>query len=1517
MANTKRVQFRRGTAAEHQAFTGAPGEVTVNTTNSSVHVHNGITTAGQELARIDLNNVSSAEFNGELTVNTVGISSTTGITIGIGNTELVVKGDARVTGVLTVGSSSITIDGINDVISAETIRSSRIRITDDPILLDSFQKIIKTELTPFTTVIPVNNIDSLIVDDRLYLDGYYNNVSIIGFGTVTVIPYYSPYSQTTTTVVTGINSTIIGIASTGSINTDLTNYITIDGYLTNIEVTGITTIAVTTDIFGVIGTTGISTTVAIGSTILGVNSIAGIETGDYISVNQSQNPVSIAATVNNLGFSDYVFTGQINGTDLAITINAGDTLILNINASGHPFWIQTSPGAYNPANVVTENITNNGIQSGTLTWTPQTVGTYYYVCENHSNMGGSITVTPASTVGIITNVPIVDLTTLNLPSFYQQFSSTGISTTVGLGSTIIPVNIGPSTSYNNPYLNIDSIFDNVEIVGLTTVSLPDAYFPSNTFSISTTVGAASTTIYITPPPTGITTSQYLLIDGIFNNISIVSVGDTYIGIDPGDTYGSTISTGTLVTVNDFQTNRVGDAVLIGIADTHGASISTGTTVGFSTFVTPITNAVVIGTANTVGTSISTGTAVSFTQYIFVEGPAVSISSGIGSAIPTSSVVGFSTLYNVRDSIIIDISDANASFISNESILDIVRYDSEGSNLKLDYVNVLGITTSNDLNVTDHAQFNTVNVSSGSTFNDIRVQDDIIVEGDAKIVGVLTVGSGTVTINGDTNTLNIGNNVTLHTNTSRVNHLRATGISTFENDVHVAGTNAFKSVRLGVGNTELLVTGNERVTETLIVGSNVVLDGTNNKVSSGIGSFQNLIISGAGTVDIDHLNVSGIVTAGRVIGAGLSFPTADGLPGQVVTTDGFGNLSFKTGGAGGSDYVIRVSQANGDDENDGSILPVRTLKKATQLASKIGQRVTIYVETGEYIEDNPIIVYDDVSIIGDSLRNIVVRPLNAGKDLFKLRSACYITGMTFNDYVDPSTQVPQHTFEYSVAFDDPFNSNVDRTGYACPGILTVTDFKYNHITGIATVTTQQEHELYRNLTVRLAGLAFTCGYDEVGINTFAYDHTTGVSTITFFSSALFGETGNQGYKIDDELFLANLPFSCGAEHAGVTTTIFPDGTSQYGRVFTITGINTAAKTVTFNAGVSTIPHIYEGWPTVAISTFAYTNTTGISTAVTASAHGFKVGDRIAPSMLQFTCPGGSGITTDFFPDGTVTSASNDGYTFVVTSVPDSTTFVYNAGISTIPHTYLGGGTVRRVPIVQEVWRYPEKLSSGQKDFPVRKVINDYTFEIKTEPHTNGWAHYYVQDGTARLSKPVINKSPYIQNCSIISSLGGNGILVDGDKVLSPNKAVIPELGEKPPVGDQPEFGKSMVAATFTMISFGGVGWRTINDGYAQVVSCFQIFCRYGSLTQSGGYLSITNSATNFGLYALRSTGYSRNSFGFDRGRITATGVSGGLQTLKAVGLGRADQELFILKFLNSNLEDKTSLFKPLVTTQLMM
>lgn len=55
---SKQVKIRRGTTAQHASFTGVEGEITVNTTTDTIHVHDGATVGGRPLARADGTNVS-------------------------------------------------------------------------------------------------------------------------------------------------------------------------------------------------------------------------------------------------------------------------------------------------------------------------------------------------------------------------------------------------------------------------------------------------------------------------------------------------------------------------------------------------------------------------------------------------------------------------------------------------------------------------------------------------------------------------------------------------------------------------------------------------------------------------------------------------------------------------------------------------------------------------------------------------------------------------------------------------------------------------------------------------------------------------------------------------------------------------------------------------------------------------------------------------------------------------------------------------------------------------------------------------------------------------------------------------------------------------------------------------------------------------------------------------------------------------------------------------------------------
>ena len=71
--------------------------------------------------------------------------------------------------------------------------------------------------------------------------------------------------------------------------------------------------------------------------------------------------------------------------------------------------------------------------------------------------------------------------------------------------------------------------------------------------------------------------------------------------------------------------------------------------------------------------------------------------------------------------------------------------------------------------------------------------------------------------------------------------------------------------------------------------------------------------------------------------------------------------------------------------------------------------------------------------------------------------------------------------------------------------------------------------------------------------------------------------------------------------------------------------------------------------------------------------------------------------------------------------------------------------------------------------------------------------------------------------------------------------------------------SFVYDAFTQVNQGGRGVRITNDGYAQLVSVFTIFCSTGVQVDKGGIASIVNSNANFGDLCLVATGYGKRAF----------------------------------------------------------
>ena len=173
--------------------------------------------------------------------------------------------------------------------------------------------------------------------------------------------------------------------------------------------------------------------------------------------------------------------------------------------------------------------------------------------------------------------------------------------------------------------------------------------------------------------------------------------------------------------------------------------------------------------------------------------------------------------------------------------------------------------------------------------------------------------------------------------------------------------------------------------------------------------------------------------------------------------------------------------------------------------------------------------------------------------------------------------------------------------------------------------------------------------------------------------------------------------------------------------------------------------------------------------------------------------------------------------------------------------------------------------------------------------------------APLSKrPIIDTSPYIQNCSSITgpfTTDGTLLsLVPGNTNYAPlpynvndvrnasnaviGSGVIDEQGAGGGIRIDGNLVhpssplESFVADAFTQVNQGGPGHLIINKGYAQFVSCFTTFCTYGFKTVNGGFANISNSVIDFGKEGLVSKTYFPQTYN--------TGSS--LQTLTSTVVG---------------------------------
>ena len=370
------------------------------------------------------------------------------------------------------------------------------------------------------------------------------------------------------------------------------------------------------------------------------------------------------------------------------------------------------------------------------------------------------------------------------------------------------------------------------------------------------------------------------------------------------------------------------------------------------------------------------------------------------------------------------------------------------------------------------------------------------------------------------------------------------------------------------------------------------------------------------------------TINQLLSGELAYNTYDGELTARRDRPGIGTDIIRIGAGTTVTNLLYVTQ-DGNDNNTGKKLgdAKRTIGAALTIATT---GTIIKISAGTYEENNPLKIPSQVSIVGDSLREIIVQPQNSDKDLFHVSPGNYVAEMSFTGTLNSGKAI--------FAFDPDTIKYFAQSPY----VQNCTNFIPNSI-----------------------------GMKIDGNNALGPLKSMVVDSYTQYNQGGIGVSiTNEGYAQLVSLFTIcdDIAVYCGGGAACDLTNsnasfgnyaLVADGVGESQYTGIITGSTSQVNDFIFTLDIST--------PTFNVVNANYTNTTGIVTITTSTVHNFNVGMGVSIVGLAFTCSSGPGIVT--YPSG------NNGYIFTILDTPNLNSFTVNVGVSTLPHTYQSGGTVK--------------------------------------------------------------------------------------------------------------------------------------------------------------------------------------------------------------------------------------------------
>lgn len=349
---------------------GSRGEIFYDREADTLRLYNGDTLSGISLAKSDLSNISNSAFLAKATA--AGVS-------GGGSGSISVSADDS-----TINEASggvIKFNGLNGI-AVTTSATGIVNIIGPSIATTQTAGIVKPGIG-----LSISEDGSLDVTGSFSLE----SVAVISFARGVAVGEFSTDASFTDNAFDAVPTES---AVRGYIDKRL-------GYTHDGEtVSDATTIPPD-------GTFRYATEEFVNNLIVNFNDLSEVTTAS-LTVDKIYLPAITMLTVTNSGATAYRFDQYGSTNNPTIYAITGMTIAFNLNATGHPFLIQTPAGAnYNTGliHVSTSGIVSNGSaaqgkDSGTLYWKVPTdiSGGYRYQCSVHAGMVGSLFVKTIGTL---------------------------------------------------------------------------------------------------------------------------------------------------------------------------------------------------------------------------------------------------------------------------------------------------------------------------------------------------------------------------------------------------------------------------------------------------------------------------------------------------------------------------------------------------------------------------------------------------------------------------------------------------------------------------------------------------------------------------------------------------------------------------------------------------------------------------------------------------------------------------------------------------------------------------------------------------------------------------------------------------------------------------------------------------------------------------------------------------------------------------------------------------------------